>query len=191
MIWEYHNNIYSTQKIENANRDGLFIAQNMSYNEGKDYFVCPTGQHMIKVGTGIRKSESSHVSNTSFYKAQSSTSCPLKCLCSKAQENRRIEINHKLNAYRKNARDQLISEEGLLHRTTKNRKFTCQFSFLSKKIALSKDFLFNSPPDKKKKPPFLDRFFVFIVIAMSETKAKSLVGARFYLQKKQRECKKY
>ncbi|MDR1983379.1 MAG: transposase, partial [Prevotellaceae bacterium] len=31
--------------------------------------------------------------------------------------NRRIEINHKLNAYRKNARDHLTSQEGLLHRS--------------------------------------------------------------------------
>jgi transposase len=40
-----------------------------------------------------------------------------KCLCHKAKGNRQIEINYKLNEYRKKARELLTSEEGLLHRS--------------------------------------------------------------------------
>jgi hypothetical protein len=100
-----------------AFKNNAFIAQNMYYNTEKDYFVCPIGQHMEKTGTGTRKSENGFVSNVTYYEAGNCSNCPLKCLCSKAQGNRRIEINYKLNAYRKNARDHLTSQEGLLHRS--------------------------------------------------------------------------
>jgi hypothetical protein len=106
---------HSEQKMKN--RDNAFLAQNLFYNREKDYYVCPIGQHMEKVGTSTRKSESGYVSNTTFYQAENCTGCPLKCLCHKAKENRQIEINHKLNEYRKKARELPTSEEGLLHRS--------------------------------------------------------------------------
>jgi len=98
-------------------KNNAFIAQNLFYNPEKDYFVCPMGQHMEKIGTSKRKSASGYISNTTVYEAKNCTNCPLKCLCHKAKGNRSIEINHKLNEYRKNARERLTSEEGLLHRS--------------------------------------------------------------------------
>ena len=74
------------------------------------------GQHMEKVGDSTRKSENGYLSNTTVYEAKNCTGCPLKCLCHKAKGTRRIEVNHKLNEYRKNARELLTSEEGLFHR---------------------------------------------------------------------------
>ena len=98
-------------------RNNEFIAKNLFYNREKDYFVCPMGQHMEKVETSTRKSENGYVSNTTFYQAKNCTGCPLRCLCHQAQGDRRIEINHKLNEYRKKARELLTSEEGLMHRS--------------------------------------------------------------------------
>ena len=98
-------------------RNNAFLAQNLFYNEEKDYFVCPMGQHMEKAGSSTRKSESGYISHTTFYQAKNCTGCPLKCLCHKAKGNRRIEINHKLNEYRQRARELLTCEEGLFHRS--------------------------------------------------------------------------
>jgi transposase len=98
-------------------KDNIFLAQNLYYNVEKDYFVCPMGQHMEKAGKSIRKSESGYVSNNTFYEAKNCTGCQLRCLCHKAKENRRIEVNYKLNEYRRKARELLTSEEGLLHRS--------------------------------------------------------------------------
>ncbi|GHT41975.1 transposase [Bacteroidia bacterium] len=94
-----------------------FLAQNLYYNAAKDYFVCPMGQHLENVGKGTRKSENGFVSNVSYYEAQNCEGCPLKCLCNNAKGNRRIEINHQLNAYRKKSRELLTSPEGLMHRS--------------------------------------------------------------------------
>jgi len=98
-------------------RNNAFIAQNLFYNREKDYLVCPMGQHMEKTGSSTRKSESGYVSHSTLYQAKNCNGCPLKCLCHKAKGNRQIEINHKLNEYRRNARELLTSEEGLLHRS--------------------------------------------------------------------------
>ena len=98
-------------------RNNAFIAQNLFYNREKDYFVCPMGQHMEKVGASTRTSESGYVSYLTVYQAKNCTGCPLKCLCHKAKGNRQIETNHKLNEYRKKARELLTSEEGLIHRS--------------------------------------------------------------------------
>jgi hypothetical protein len=105
-------------------KNNAFIVQNLFYNNQKDYFVCPMGQHMEKVGNSTRKSDSGYISNATSYQAKNCTGCPLRCLChtailrlrSATKGNRRIEINTKLNEYRKNARELLTSEEGLLHR---------------------------------------------------------------------------
>ena len=98
-------------------KNNAFLAQNLYYNAEKDYLVCPMGQHMENGGNSKRTSENGYVSNTTFYQARNCTGCPLRCLCHKAKENRRIEVNHKLNEYRRKARELLTSEEGLLHRS--------------------------------------------------------------------------
>ena len=97
-------------------KNNPFIAQNLFYNKEKDYFVCPMGQRMEKVGNSTRKSENGYISNTTFYEAKNCHGCPIKCLCHNAKGNRRIEVNHKLNQYRKNARKLLNSCEGRYHR---------------------------------------------------------------------------
>ena len=98
-------------------KNNAFLAQNLYYNVEKDYFVCPMGQHMENVGNSKRTSDNGYVSDISFYEAGNCAGCPLKCLCNKAKENRRIEIDHKLNEHRRKARERLTSEEGLLHRS--------------------------------------------------------------------------
>jgi hypothetical protein len=66
-----------------------------------------------------RKSESGFISKTSLYEAKNCTGCPLKCLCHKAKGNRRIEINHKLNEYRKKAQ----KSQKYLPKATKSNSF--------------------------------------------------------------------
>jgi len=99
-----------------AFKNNPFSVQNMFYNKENDYFVCPMGQHIEKVENRIRKSESGYTSNTVIYEANNCKGCPLGGICHNAKGNRRIEVNHKLNKYRKNAKELLTSKEGLFHR---------------------------------------------------------------------------
>ena len=54
------------------------------------------------------------------YRAQNCTGCPLRGLCYKGMSDRRtIEVNHRANAYRAEAKRLLASERGLYHRSNR------------------------------------------------------------------------
>lgn len=87
------------------------------YNAAEDYYVCPMGQHMTRIGTSHSKTASGYQSENTRYRAQNCNGCPLRCLCYKAKGDRRIiEVNHQLNKYKRKACELLTSEEGLKHR---------------------------------------------------------------------------
>lgn len=94
-----------------------FQSDNFYYNEKDDYFVCPMGQHMTRIGTRHTKTASGYVSENARYRAQRCEGCPLRCLCYKARGDRRtIEVNHRLRRYKEKASERLMSEEGIRHR---------------------------------------------------------------------------
>jgi hypothetical protein len=104
------------QEQEKAFKNKAFLAQNMFYNAGKDFLVCPVGQRMEKAGESTRKPDGGYVSPVSYYEAQNCTDCPLKGLCHSAEGNRRIETNHSLNRHKERVRELLASPEGRMHR---------------------------------------------------------------------------
>lgn len=94
-----------------------FHHDNFHYNAAEDYYVCPMGQHMTRVGTSHSKTANGYRSENARYRAQDCNGCPLRCLCYKAKGDRRtIEVNHRLNEYKRKARELLTSEDGLRHR---------------------------------------------------------------------------
>ena len=98
-------------------RPNPFHQDSFHYNAEKDYFVCPMGQRMHRVGTAHSKTASGYRTESARYRAQNCQGCPLRCLCYKARGDRRtIEVNHRLNGYKKKARGLLTSEEGFRRR---------------------------------------------------------------------------
>ena len=97
-------------------RPDPFRAENFYYNADGDYCICPMGQKMSRVGTRRSKTDSGYVSESARYQAIRCDGCPLRCLCFKSQGNRTIEINHRLQGYRRTARELLTSDEGRKHR---------------------------------------------------------------------------
>ena len=94
-----------------------FHHDNFHYNAEEDYYVCPMGQHMTRIGTAHSKTASGYRSESARYRAQNCKGCPLRCLCYKAKGDRRtIEVNHRLNEYKRKARELLTSEDGLKRR---------------------------------------------------------------------------
>jgi transposase len=99
-------------------RNDPFLVQNLYYNSKEDYYVCPMGQHMEHIGDVRSTSDLGYVSTISKYRAQNCVGCPLRGLCYKGKTDRRvIEVNHKNNEYRRQAKERLTSEEGLYHRS--------------------------------------------------------------------------
>lgn len=96
----------------------IFRQENMPYNKEGDYFVCPKGQHLIKIYERRSKTESGYQSRLHVYEAQDCEGCPLRSQCTKRTEgNRQIRVNHRLQEYKRRARERLTSEKGLKHRS--------------------------------------------------------------------------
>ena len=103
----------TTDSISNRVRaiNHPFHHNNFHYNADEDYYVCPMGQHMTRVGTSHSKSASGYRSESARYLARNCKGCPLRCLCYKARGDRRaIEVNHRLNGYS----DYVIRESNII-----------------------------------------------------------------------------
>ncbi|MDR1552223.1 MAG: IS1182 family transposase [Prevotellaceae bacterium] len=172
-----------------AFKNNAFLAQNLFYNKEKDFFVCPIGQRMEKVGEAKRKTDSGFISFVSHYEARNCEGCPLKCLCHKAKGNRRIEVNHNLNRHKEKVRQLLTSKEGLYHRRRrpiepesvfgqgKSNKNYFRFRHFGKEL-ITMDFavfaiafnigkLYNKgkiTPKNRQKLPVLSEIVVFAVV---------------------------
>lgn len=110
-----YNYFHKDQKRKSKNNP--FLPQNLFYNSEQDFYVCPMGQRMERAGTGKRVSQNGYESQTTFYQAKRCEDCPLRGMCHQAQENRRIEVNHRLNVLKTKARELLTGEKGLRHRS--------------------------------------------------------------------------
>lgn len=99
-------------------KNDLSKAENLYYNEEQGYFVCPMGQHMTPQRTFIKTNDYGYESQITVYRAQNCTCCPLRGTCYKSREDQReIEVNHNLRRHKQIARENLTSEEGLIHRS--------------------------------------------------------------------------
>ncbi|HZG12420.1 MAG TPA: IS1182 family transposase, partial [Kurthia gibsonii] len=110
-----YNYFHAEQKRRMKNN--AFLVQNLFCNKEQDFYVCPMGQRMDKSGTGKRISANGFESQVTYYQAKNCNNCPLRGSCHNAKGNRRIEVNHRLNELKERARNLLISEEGLKHRS--------------------------------------------------------------------------
>jgi transposase len=110
-----YNYFHKEQKKKIKNNP--FVPQNLFYNAGQDFYVCPMGQRMEKIGEGKRTSANGYESKVAYYQAKRCGGCPLRSACHKATGNRKIEVNHRLNLLKQQARENLTSEKGLEHRS--------------------------------------------------------------------------
>jgi transposase len=110
-----YNYFHKEQKKKIKNNP--FLVQNLFYNAEQDFYVCPMGQRMENVGHGKRISSNGYESQITYYQAKRCSGCPLRGLCHQAKGSRKIEVNHRLNFLKQQAKEKLMSEKGLEHRS--------------------------------------------------------------------------
>jgi transposase len=110
-----YNYFHQEQKGERIKKYP-FAAEHLYYNEEKDFYVCPMGQHMNNIDTCKQKNKSGYEQTISRYQSVNCNGCPLRGVCHKGKGNRIIEVNHNLNRHKQQARERLTGEEGIKHR---------------------------------------------------------------------------
>jgi transposase len=112
----YKYNYFHKEQKQN-NKNNPFLPNNLFLSNEKSFIVCPMGQKMHLIGTYKRKSDLGYISEIHRYQALNCKGCPMRGQCHRSKDNRIIELNHQLITYRQQAKEKLLSEEGLYHRS--------------------------------------------------------------------------
>lgn len=96
-----------------------FEQSRLHYNAQRNEYICPMGQPMRYIGDVSTVTAGGYPTTASRYQAVNCGGCPLRGACHKAKGERIIEVNHRLNALKAQARERLTSPEGLHHRSTR------------------------------------------------------------------------
>jgi len=107
---------YNTFDKEQQKKDEPFKSENFFYNKEQDCFYCPMGQPMKKIQEGKRKTKTGFIQQVNYYQAVRCEGCPLRSPCHQSKDNRTIEVNHNLRAYKEKVRSKLQSEQGIAYR---------------------------------------------------------------------------
>ena len=91
----------------------IFNVMNMAYDSKADIFMCPNNKKLKYVKTKNEKTDNGYEQEIQIYECEDCTGCEFKDKCTKSKGNRRIQINKKLNEYKKEVKKNLLSEEGL------------------------------------------------------------------------------
>lgn len=108
---------YFHMEQKRKHKQDPFSVQNLYYNQQEDFYICPAGQKLSFIGHATRFSTNGYAAQVSCYQAQRCEGCPMRGQCHQAQGNRLIEVNHRLTQLRAKARELLLSEQGLYHRS--------------------------------------------------------------------------
>src|SRR5690625_2172547 len=123
-----YNTFEKEQKKTNTLKDKreVFNRNNLYYNENEDFYVCPIGQRMDKIGEFTSKTKSGYKQKTSVYEAKNCKGCPLRGVCFKGAKNRKVQRNHNFERQKNRVREKLLSDIGIAYRKkTFNRCRTC------------------------------------------------------------------
>ena len=90
-----------------------YRVENLPYNAEKDEYLCPEGKSLKFSHVKNSQTDLGYNIELKIYECESCDGCPVKTKCHKGNSNRHIQINPKLNEFRKNARENLNSEKGL------------------------------------------------------------------------------
>lgn len=91
-------------------------ASDFSYDIETDTYLCPAGQTLTLAQTRQHRTTNGYRSLLQIYEAHDCTACPLKERCCPQYERRRLYLRPVLERYRQEARERLLSPEGIQYR---------------------------------------------------------------------------
>jgi hypothetical protein len=111
-------------------RTHQFRAEHFGYDPATDQFICPAEKRLTFTYESQSTTANQYVTWRRHYTCADCADCPLKPQCTQAKGNRQIRISFKLLAYRKQARENLTSEEGQVLRVARSTEVETVFGHL-------------------------------------------------------------
>ncbi len=107
----FHQDQIRHRKLELI-RQQSFRAENFPYDPEHDQFLCPAQHPLTFRGMKHFKTENGYPTERRVYECSACPECPWKAECTKAKGNRQIRVSFRLQQFRAQARENLLSEVG-------------------------------------------------------------------------------
>lgn len=101
--------------------------ENMAYDEGSDTYICNQGRKLPATRTFKSKTRVGYRIELTEYECESCDGCPVKEKCTKAAENRKLQVSKKFIAQREISLANITSPEGIVLRI--NRSIQAEGAF--------------------------------------------------------------
>jgi len=111
--------------------------ENMIYDEVKDEYTCHNGKQLKPIAIIHRTSANNYKSEITVYECEDCNDCSFKSNCTKAKENRKMQVSKLFTAKRQKSYENITTDEGILLRV--NRSIQVEGAF----GVLKNDYQFN------------------------------------------------
>ncbi len=122
----FHQEQVKHRKPELIRRES-FRSENFPYAAERDEFVCPAGERLTYRGTRHLRTENGYPTERRLYECGACGTCPWKGECTQARGNRRLQVSFRLEQFRAQAREHLLSDEGKLLRAQRSTEVETVF----------------------------------------------------------------
>ena len=116
-------------------KSNMALRENMAYDAQSDIYVCEQGRMLRAQYTGIRKSKSGFESEVTYYECDSCEGCPCKKRCTKAKNNRKLQVSKRFIAQRARSLERITSAQGKLLRLNRSIQSEGTFGALKQNYA--------------------------------------------------------
>jgi transposase len=129
---KYNTFYQDTHRYRNPEvlRKHQFRAEHFGYDTTQDQFICPAGKRLHFQYSSRYVTDNGYESKRRNYACFDCTDCPLKSQCTRAKGNRKIRISFELLEYRRQARKNLMSEEGQRLRAARSTEVETVFGHI-------------------------------------------------------------
>jgi len=110
---------YKKSKLRSF-RGNAFLRENMPYDQREDAYTCPAGKRLVRRDERIRKSKSGFEQTVTRYACDGCAGCALKSKCTKARENRVMEVSKRFVKQREASLARIASERGKMLRVNRS-----------------------------------------------------------------------
>ena len=109
-------NQFHKEQLAKRKQESTFSYDQLFYNAEQDFYTCPMGQRMDRIRDKARQTVTGYKQTVARYQAKNCAGCPMRGVCHSAAANRTLEVNHNMVRLKDVSRQNLLSEQGLLHR---------------------------------------------------------------------------
>ena len=111
------DNRFHYERRRNYKKKHPYRVENFLHHPEMDEYECPQGKRLKYLYTIPYRSDNGYLSERRIYECEDCSQCPVKAACTRAKNNRQIQIGLEWERLKKQARDNLLSSQGLIMRS--------------------------------------------------------------------------